>query len=74
MNPNSSVPELSLIHIMSGLRQLVEIEGSKVKAAKQLGVSAQYLNDVLSHKREPGPKILKAMGWKSKTIYVPDHS
>lgn len=63
--------QLELIHIISALRQLVEVEGSQAEAAKQLGVSAQYLSDVLTHKREPGAKILNAMGWKAKTIYVP---
>jgi len=45
-------------------RQMV---GSQAEYAKKLGVSAQYLGDVLSKKRDPGKKILDAVGFE-KTI------
>jgi hypothetical protein len=38
--------------------------------AKQLGLSAQYLCDVLLGRREPGPKMLKALGLRKEVRYV----
>lgn len=49
-------------YTLDELISLLEIEvkqaGSQKEAAAKLGVSAQYLGDVLSGKREPGKKIL----------------
>lgn len=38
-------------------------------AAKQLGVSQQYLNDVLRLRKEPGAKILDALGLERVVTY-----
>lgn len=35
--------------------------------ALELGISAAYLSDVLNDKREPGPKILDALGLERET-------
>jgi hypothetical protein len=34
-------------------------------------ISAQYLNDVLHGRREPGPKILQAIGFEKVVTYRP---
>lgn len=36
--------------------------GSQRALAKELGVSEPYLSDVINGRRDPGPKILKALG------------
>lgn len=51
------------------LAALTRIEGSQTKLAKNLGVSPQYLHDVLSFRREPGKKILGAMGFERVVLY-----
>jgi len=38
-------------------------------AAEELDVSPQYLSDVLHRRREPGPKILKAIGLERVVEY-----
>lgn len=43
--------------------------GSQTKAADSFGISAQYLNDVLTGKREPGGKLLTAMGLERVVTY-----
>lgn len=38
--------------------------------AKTLDISAAYLSDILSGAREPGDKVLKALGLRRETSYV----
>lgn len=35
---------------------------TQAAVAESMGVSASYLNDYLHFRREPGPKILEALG------------
>lgn len=42
---------------------------SQADVAKQLGVSPQYLNDVLRSRRAIGKKILSAMGLERVVAY-----
>lgn len=45
---------------------------SQVRLADKLDISAQYLNDVLAGKREPGAKLLAALGAvKVVTYHIP---
>jgi hypothetical protein len=39
------------------------------QVAAELGVSPQYLNDVLARGKEPGEKILKALGLRRVVRY-----
>jgi transcriptional regulator with XRE-family HTH domain len=39
--------------------------------ARDLGVSIGYLNDIIRNRREPGPKVLKALKLKRRVIYEP---
>lgn len=43
---------------------------SQAQVAKDLGISPQYLNDVLNERREPGKKILQALGLERLVVYV----
>jgi DNA-binding transcriptional regulator YdaS (Cro superfamily) len=60
---------MSSIDILKRLAALVDKAGSQVGAAKSLGVSASYLNDVIHARRAPGPKLLKALKLRSVTRY-----
>lgn len=42
---------------------------SQVELARELGISASYLNDVLRGRREPGEKILKALKLRRVVSY-----
>ena len=39
--------------------------------AKAQGISPAYVSDVLNGRREPGPKILEAVGFHKVTAYRP---
>lgn len=47
-----------------------EAAGSQLELAKRLNVSASYLSEVLSNRREPGPKILTAYNVTRTTKYT----
>lgn len=44
-------------------------DGTQKTAAEKLGVSQQYLSDVLNEAREPGPLILAALGIERVVTY-----
>lgn len=44
------------------LKDMAEEAGSQRNLAKKLGVSPMFICDILQGRREPGGKILKAMG------------
>ena len=51
--------------LMAGVR----VKGSQKAFAEHLGISTAYLNDVLHNRREPGEKILDALGIKRIVTY-----
>jgi transcriptional regulator with XRE-family HTH domain len=53
------------------LRLAVERNGSQKVVASRLGISPQYLNDILRGRREPGEKVLKALGYRREVRYIP---
>ena len=50
------------------LRHLLESR-SQVDVAKQLGISTQYLSDILHDRRQLGKKILDGMGLERVVTY-----
>lgn len=48
---------------------LVSRQGSQKDAAQAWGISAAYLTDVLKGRRDPGPKLLKALGIRKEVTY-----
>jgi transcriptional regulator with XRE-family HTH domain len=56
--------------LMKLIQQRVEQTGTQAALARELGITAVYLGDVLSGKREPGPKILDALGIRRVITYV----
>lgn len=55
--------------ILHRIRVIVLACKTQADAAKKLGVSAQYLGDVLANRREPGKKILKRLKIKKVVGY-----
>jgi transcriptional regulator with XRE-family HTH domain len=53
---------------LSILRERVESKSQRA-VAQELGVSPQYLCDVLAERREPGKSILDALGLEKKVSY-----
>lgn len=64
----------TLQELVALLEAEVKQSESQKETAKKLGVSAQYLGDVLSSKREPGKKILDALKLRKVIKYEEDHS
>jgi transcriptional regulator with XRE-family HTH domain len=51
------------------LRAAVDKAGTQTAFAKKHGISIAYVNDVLQGRRQPGDKILKALGLESQVTY-----
>lgn len=49
----------------------IEQIGSQKKAAKEWGISTQYLNDIIRYRREPGRKLLDEFGLYKHVSYEP---
>lgn len=49
----------------------VRMRGSQKSAANDLGISCQYLSDLLMHKRKLTRAIVTKLGYKPVVIYVP---
>jgi len=60
---------LTLPDILNLLRREAEKEGSQKELAARLGVTAQYVSDVLNERREPGESILKPLGLRKVISY-----
>jgi lambda repressor-like predicted transcriptional regulator len=56
--------------VMSKLRDMCG-RRSQAAVAREMGVSLSYLNAVMSRGQPPGPKILRAMGLRRQTVYLP---
>ena len=44
------------------LRIGVQVDGTQQAFARRIGISEQYLSDILKGRREPGAKVLKYFG------------
>lgn len=56
------------LELIEWLRKDSEKETQKA-LAKRLGISAQYLSDILKGRREPGQKMLDALGLERVITY-----
>lgn len=62
--------DLLLVEVVNLIRQQIELCGNSQKTvAFNLGISPQYLSDILRYRREPGAKLLKAMGLRKRIVY-----
>lgn len=55
--------------VIKKVEKIIEERGTKKAAAEFLGVSQQYLGDLLKGRRDPGEKILSRLGLQAKVIY-----
>lgn len=66
-----AVEQPQILTLRDVLRRLHAVigDGTQKAAAEKLGVSQQYLSDVLNEAREPGPLILSGLGIERVVIY-----
>lgn len=57
--------------VIKRIEQVVAEHETQKAAAQFLGVSQQYLTDVLKGRRYPGKKILDKLGLESSVVYTP---
>ena len=60
---------LTLKDVLALLRKEADAVGSQKELAAKLGVTAQYVSDVLNGRREPGEAILKPLGLRKVISY-----
>lgn len=47
-------------------------ERTAAQFAKEIGISPQYLSDVFTRRRSPGPAILEYLGLRRNESYIPE--
>jgi hypothetical protein len=57
--------------VIKKIQRVIDEHGTQKAAAQFLGVSQQYLTDLLRGRRDPGTKILDKLGLESRVIYLP---
>jgi len=57
---------MTLTSFRKHLAKLAEEAGSQRNLAKRLGISPMFICDVLKGRRDPGDKMLKAMGFERR--------
>ena len=55
--------------VLTTLRQMIREAGSQKQVAQFLKITPGYLNDILQGYRQPGPKVLAALGFERTTVY-----
>lgn len=63
---------IDISELIISLERMVAHTNQK-EAAKTLGISPQYLNDILRYRREPGLKVLSALGLRKIVLYTDDN-
>lgn len=58
-----------LREVIRDLQQLVDVMSTQKALAQAIGVSGQYLSDVLRGKREPGEAVLRFLGYEKIVGY-----
>jgi transcriptional regulator with XRE-family HTH domain len=62
---------MSQAEFLEYLSKEVAAVGGQTLYAVKVGISKQYLNDILKGRKEPGMKLLKAIGYKKIVTYEP---
>lgn len=59
--------------VVAMIRAHVEKEGTQLAVARQIGISASWLSDILTGSRAPAGKVLEFLGLERKAVkmYVP---
>lgn len=56
-------------NILCDLRELVNRMSSQKALAEKIGISEQYLTDILKERRKPGPKVIQFLGYEYVEAY-----
>lgn len=59
---------MNLTTFRAELKRQARSEGSQRNLAKKLGVSPMFICDVLKGRRDPGEKLLSAMGFEREVV------
>lgn len=59
---------MNLKDVIQMLRNRIKKAGTQTAAADELGVSKSFLSDVLNGEREPGEKLLGALGLERREV------
>jgi hypothetical protein len=74
--PKRLKPPLSRFELLDVLRAQIQDAGSQSAWARRAKVSKAYVSDVLKGRRDPGPSILRALGYFKQEAhsvgYFPD--
>lgn len=57
-------------HLLDDIRLGVRTTGSQKKVAESLGISPQYLNDVLAGRREISEALAERLGYRRIVLYM----
>ncbi len=55
--------EITLIQLHSNISNFIENQGSQKKAAEILGISPQYLNDIIMGRRPISDRVARKFGY-----------
>ena len=58
-------------YIRTRLQEAEHAAGGRMKLAAQWGISVQYIADVIRGYRDPGKKVLAALGYERVVLYRP---
>ena len=61
----------TLLDVFVQMRAACKAAGGQAAWSERHGISPAYVSDVLNSRREPGPKILAALGLRKVVRYVP---
>ena len=50
--------------VRAAIRRVVREQGGQNLAAVRLGISKGYMSDLLKNRRQPGPDLLKRLGFR----------
>lgn len=55
--------------VVERILKYVDRFGSRSQAAQSLGISPQYLSDIINRRRRPGPSVLRELGMRRVERY-----
>jgi len=66
------MPVFPVDRVVDRITKYAEVFASRAQAAKSLGISPQYLSDIITGRRRPGPSVLRALGIRRVDRYEDD--
>lgn len=56
--------------VLRRLREYVRACGNGAAAARAIGISPQYLSDILSKRRDPSERVCRRLGLRRDVVYL----